>query len=131
VEEVLLHEGTEGLDRLPGIGAGLAAAIRDYVETGRMPLQERRRASGRRWTRCGRCRVSETCWLAGSTRSSASEHWRSWSWPRTTAACLDWRGSAPVGSRRSGLLLGAARPVPSPGRTAHRAGAARVRNPRR
>ncbi|HUF36640.1 MAG TPA: helix-hairpin-helix domain-containing protein, partial [Gemmatimonadales bacterium] len=44
VEEVLSEEGTEGLDRLPGIGAGLAAAIRDYVETGRMPLQERLRA---------------------------------------------------------------------------------------
>jgi DNA polymerase (family 10) len=43
VEEVLREEGTEGLDRLPGIGAGLAAAIRDYVETGRMPLQERLR----------------------------------------------------------------------------------------
>jgi hypothetical protein len=44
VEDVLRQEGTEGLDRLPGIGAGLAAAIRDYVETGRMPLQERLRA---------------------------------------------------------------------------------------
>jgi hypothetical protein len=43
VEEVLRAEGVEGLDRLPGIGAGLAAAIRDYVETGRMPLQERLR----------------------------------------------------------------------------------------
>jgi hypothetical protein len=28
------------LDRLPGIGPGLAAAIRDYVESGRMPIQE-------------------------------------------------------------------------------------------
>lgn len=44
VDELLREEGTEGLDRLPGIGAGLAAAIRDYVETGRMPLQERLRA---------------------------------------------------------------------------------------
>lgn len=44
VEEILRAEGTEGLDRLPGIGQGLAAAIRDYVETGRMPLQERLRA---------------------------------------------------------------------------------------
>ena len=44
VEAVLREEGMEGLDRLPGIGPGLAAAIRDYVETGRMPLQERLRA---------------------------------------------------------------------------------------
>lgn len=41
VEEILREEGTEGLDRLPAIGTGLAAAIRDYIETGRMPLQER------------------------------------------------------------------------------------------
>jgi hypothetical protein len=44
VDELLREEGTVGLDRLPGIGRGLAAAIRDFVETGRMPLQERLRA---------------------------------------------------------------------------------------
>jgi hypothetical protein len=43
VEEILRAEGTQGLERLPGIGRGLAAAIRDYVETGRMPIQERLR----------------------------------------------------------------------------------------
>jgi hypothetical protein len=43
VEEILRREGVPGLDQLPGIGAGLAAAIRDFVETGRMPLQERLR----------------------------------------------------------------------------------------
>jgi DNA polymerase (family X) len=40
VDEILREEGTEGLERLPGIGRGLAAAIRDYVDTGRMPIQE-------------------------------------------------------------------------------------------
>jgi putative hydrolase len=40
VDEIVRAEGTAGLDRLPGIGPGLAAAIRDYVETGRMPIQE-------------------------------------------------------------------------------------------
>src|SRR5436309_13937575 len=40
VEEILRDEGTEGLERLPAIGRGLAAAIRDYVDTGRMPIQE-------------------------------------------------------------------------------------------
>jgi DNA polymerase (family 10) len=43
VEEILRAEGTEGLERLPAIGRGLAAAIRDYVQTGRMPIQERLR----------------------------------------------------------------------------------------
>jgi DNA polymerase (family X) len=43
VEEILKEEGTEGLERLPAIGRGLAAAIRDYVDTGRMPIQERMR----------------------------------------------------------------------------------------
>lgn len=41
VEQILREEGPEGLDRLSGIGPGLAGAIRDFVETGRMPLQER------------------------------------------------------------------------------------------
>jgi len=40
VEEILRDEGTEGLERLPAIGRGLAAAIRDYVDSGRMPIQE-------------------------------------------------------------------------------------------
>ncbi len=43
VEEILRNEGIEGLERLPTIGRGLAAAIRDYVDTGRMPIQERMR----------------------------------------------------------------------------------------
>ena len=41
VEQILIEEGISGLDRLAGIGPGLAAAIRDFVATGRMPLQER------------------------------------------------------------------------------------------
>jgi len=41
VEQILSEEGLGGLDRLSGIGPGLAAAIRDFVATGRMPLQER------------------------------------------------------------------------------------------
>jgi putative hydrolase len=41
VEQILGEEGLGGLDRLSGIGPGLAAAIRDFVATGRMPLQER------------------------------------------------------------------------------------------
>jgi len=40
VDEIVRTEGMPGLDRLPGIGPGLAAAIRDYVESGRMPIQE-------------------------------------------------------------------------------------------
>jgi hypothetical protein len=47
VDEIVRTEGTAGLDRLPGIGQGLAAAIRDYVETGRMPIQERLRDRAR------------------------------------------------------------------------------------
>ena len=47
VDEIVRAEGTTGLDRLPGIGQGLAAAIRDYVESGRMPIQERLRARAR------------------------------------------------------------------------------------
>jgi DNA polymerase (family X) len=43
VEEILRAEGIHGLERLPAIGRGLAAAIRDHVETGRMPIQERLR----------------------------------------------------------------------------------------
>jgi len=41
VEQILSEEGLGGLDRLSGIGPGLAAAIGDFVATGRMPLQER------------------------------------------------------------------------------------------
>jgi DNA polymerase/3'-5' exonuclease PolX len=41
VEQILGEEGPAGLERLPGIGPGLAAAICSYVATGRMPLQER------------------------------------------------------------------------------------------
>ena len=40
VDAIVREEGVAGLDRLPGIGQGLAAAIRDYVESGRMPIQE-------------------------------------------------------------------------------------------
>jgi hypothetical protein len=47
VDEIVRAEGTAGLDRLPGIGQGLAAAIRDYVESGRMPIQEWFRAQAR------------------------------------------------------------------------------------
>jgi DNA polymerase (family 10) len=41
VEHMVREEEPGALERLPGIGAGLAAAIRDFVLTGRMPLQER------------------------------------------------------------------------------------------
>ena len=41
LEDVFRREGLTGLDRLPGIGRGLAAAIREYILTGRMPFQER------------------------------------------------------------------------------------------
>ena len=47
VDDIVRSEGTPGLDRLPGIGPGLAAAIRDYVESGRMPIQEWFRARAR------------------------------------------------------------------------------------
>jgi DNA polymerase (family X) len=43
VGAILRDEGPQGLERLPAIGRGLAAAIRDYIETGRMPIQERLR----------------------------------------------------------------------------------------
>jgi DNA polymerase (family 10) len=43
VEAILRDEGPQGLERLPAIGRGLAGAIRDYIETGRMPIQERLR----------------------------------------------------------------------------------------
>src|SRR3989442_15218578 len=42
-EEIFQAEGIQGLEHLPAIGRGLAAAIRDYLETGRMPIQERLR----------------------------------------------------------------------------------------
>ncbi|HEY7636321.1 MAG TPA: helix-hairpin-helix domain-containing protein [Gemmatimonadales bacterium] len=41
VDRLLADYGLDGLDRLPGIGRGLARAIRDFVLTGRMPVQER------------------------------------------------------------------------------------------
>jgi hypothetical protein len=41
VDRILVRNGVEGLDRIPGIGRGLAGAIRDFVLTGRMPVQER------------------------------------------------------------------------------------------
>ena len=41
VERILGEEGPAGLERLSGIGPGLAAAICAYVATGRMPLLER------------------------------------------------------------------------------------------
>jgi hypothetical protein len=41
VEDIFRREGLTGLDRLPGIGRGLAAAMREYILTGRMPFQER------------------------------------------------------------------------------------------
>ena len=47
VDEIVGAEGTQGLDRLPGIGPGLAAAIADFVASGRMPIQERLRARAR------------------------------------------------------------------------------------
>jgi predicted flap endonuclease-1-like 5' DNA nuclease len=46
-DEIVRLEGTAGLDRLPGIGPGLAAAIADFVASGRMPIQERLRARAR------------------------------------------------------------------------------------
>jgi len=41
VEDVLSKQGIRGLDRLPGIGPRLAGAIREFVDTGRLPLRER------------------------------------------------------------------------------------------
>lgn len=43
VDELLEREGLAGLERLPGIGDALARAIRDLVETGRLPMLERLR----------------------------------------------------------------------------------------
>lgn len=43
VGELLDEEGLEGLDRLPGIGPGLARAVRQLVETGRLATLERLR----------------------------------------------------------------------------------------
>lgn len=43
VNEVLEQEGVEGLRRLPGVGDRLAAAIRDVVRTGRLPMLDRLR----------------------------------------------------------------------------------------
>lgn len=43
VAEVLRTEGMEGLERLPAIGVTLARAIRDIVDTGRLPMLERLR----------------------------------------------------------------------------------------
>jgi hypothetical protein len=40
LDDIVRHEGIAGLERLPAIGRGLAAAIRDYVDSGRMPIQE-------------------------------------------------------------------------------------------
>ena len=43
VTVILDSEGLEGLDRLPGIGAGLARAIRDLATTGRFGMLDRLR----------------------------------------------------------------------------------------
>ncbi len=43
VSAILREEGLEGLERLPAIGPSLARAIRDLVETGRLPMLERLR----------------------------------------------------------------------------------------
>lgn len=43
VADLLHEEGVEGLDRLPGIGAALARAIAEIVETGRLATLERLR----------------------------------------------------------------------------------------
>ena len=43
VGAILDRSGLEGLDRLPGIGPTIARAIRDLVETGRLPMLERLR----------------------------------------------------------------------------------------
>ncbi|MEJ2138954.1 MAG: helix-hairpin-helix domain-containing protein [Gammaproteobacteria bacterium] len=45
VREVLEREGTEGLIRLPFIGEGIAASIRDIASTGHWPRLERLRGS--------------------------------------------------------------------------------------
>jgi hypothetical protein len=43
VGEILRSEGLMGLERLPAIGTTIARAIRDLVETGRLPMLERLR----------------------------------------------------------------------------------------
>ena len=43
VTELLRHEGTEGLRRLPGIGESLTRSIRELVLTGRLPILDRLR----------------------------------------------------------------------------------------
>lgn len=43
VGAILDRGGLEGLDRLPGVGFTIARAIRDLVETGRLPMLERLR----------------------------------------------------------------------------------------
>jgi putative hydrolase len=43
VRDLLAEEGVEGLDRLPGIGQGLARAVRQLIETGRLATLERLR----------------------------------------------------------------------------------------
>lgn len=43
VSVILREQGVEGLERLPAIGPSLARAIRDLVETGRLPMLERLR----------------------------------------------------------------------------------------
>jgi hypothetical protein len=43
VGHLLASEGIEGLERLPAIGTTIARAIRDLVETGRLPMLERLR----------------------------------------------------------------------------------------
>jgi DNA polymerase (family 10) len=43
LRDVLAEEGLEGLDRLPGIGQGLARAVRQLIETGRLATLERLR----------------------------------------------------------------------------------------
>lgn len=41
VVEILAEEGPKGLERLPGIGRGIASAIHEYVTTGRLGMLER------------------------------------------------------------------------------------------
>lgn len=43
VEQILEHEGIDGLQALPGIGEALARAIREYVTTGKLAMLERLR----------------------------------------------------------------------------------------
>jgi DNA polymerase (family X) len=43
VGEILRRDGIQGLERLPAIGTTIARAIRDLVETGRLPMLDRLR----------------------------------------------------------------------------------------